>query len=183
MMRSCTLTVALFAIGTAGHLAANASQSSDAITRVAPSEVEELPAAVRHELTRRGCMIPQAVSEPPGGRNVIRGNFFGTVTDWAVLCSRDGESSILVFHEAIVRSDMFRRTDTDFLQGNEFSRAIYAVSPQAIRQQERDAELEDPKGKTDPVPTHDGILDAFQGKGSDTWHWYRGKWVEAGHWD
>ena len=182
-MRSRTLAVALFAIGTAGHRAADVSQSSDGITRVAPREVKELPPAVRHELIRRGCTIPQAVAEPPGGHNVIRGNFFGTGTDWAVLCSRDGESSILVFHGAIVRSDMFRRTDTDFLQGNEFSRAIYVVSPEAIRQQQRDAELEDPKGKTGPVPTHDGILDAFQGKMSDTWYWYRGKWVEVGHWD
>jgi hypothetical protein len=141
----------------------------------------DVPAAVRHELARRGCTIPEATFDR-GGRNVIRGNFFGTGTDWAVLCSRDGASSILVFQGAVVRSDMFRRIDTDFLQGNGrgeqvFSRAITTLSPKLIQESERQDEL---KG---PVATHDGISDAFQGKMSDAWYWYRGKWIAVGHWD
>ncbi len=188
MKRSRTLAAALFAIGTIGHLGAVASQSADGITRLAPRDLSELPAGVRNELTRRGCTIPQAVFEPTTVRNVIRGNFFGMGNDWAVLCSRDGASSILVFRGATVRSEMVHRTDTDFLQGDGrgeqvFSRAIHVVSPASIRQQEREAEQELPESKKGPVPTHDGILDAFQGKASDTWYWYRGQWVAVGHWD
>jgi hypothetical protein len=137
---------------------------------------------VRHELTRRGCTIPEADAEQGNGRNVIRGNFFGTGTDWAVLCSRDGASSIVVFQGAMVRSEMFQRTDTDFLQGNGrgeqvFTRVIRTLSPKLIREYER---LDEMKG---PIPTHDGISDAFEGKASDAWYWYRGKWMAVGHWD
>jgi hypothetical protein len=181
MTGSRVLALALLAIATAGHFTATATQETNVITRRNPRDLTDVPAAVRDELTRRGCTIPQADFDRDG-RNVIRGNFFGTGTDWAVLCSRHGASSILVFQGATVHSDMVRRTDTDFLQGDSrggqvFSRAIRTLSPKLIQEYER---LDDMKG---PSPTHDGISDAFQGKASDAWYWYRGKWIAVGHWD
>ena len=50
-----------------------------------------------HELQRRGCTIPQtAFTKKP--HNVIRGEFAKPgQTDWALLCSIKGVSTILVF--------------------------------------------------------------------------------------
>jgi hypothetical protein len=62
MTRSCVLAFALFVTGTTGHLTAVTSQTRDAITRRDPREFKEVPVAVRNELTRRGCMIPEPCS-------------------------------------------------------------------------------------------------------------------------
>jgi hypothetical protein len=67
------------------------------IRRLSPSAFPQLPADIRSELDRRQCAIPQAdgVLAP---HNVISGNLISKAhTDWAVLRSRAGESTILVF--------------------------------------------------------------------------------------
>jgi hypothetical protein len=67
------------------------------IVRLAPTAFPELPGTVVQELKRRGCTIPQeAFAKKPG--NVIQGQFAKVgQTDWAVLCSVKGVSTILVF--------------------------------------------------------------------------------------
>lgn len=63
-----------------------------------PDAFPALPHAIVSMLRTRGCMIPQpGASGPP--RNVIHGKFFDpSETGWAVLCSSNGSSSIVVFH-------------------------------------------------------------------------------------
>ncbi|HET8995777.1 MAG TPA: hypothetical protein VFN42_03840 [Acetobacteraceae bacterium] len=57
----------------------------------------ELPAAVADELTRRGCLVPQTY-EAHQPENVVHGSFQQPgSSDWAVLCSVDGEVKLLVF--------------------------------------------------------------------------------------
>jgi hypothetical protein len=67
------------------------------IRRFKPSEFKSLPEAVVKELEQMGCTIPQSDVETEP-HNVIRGEFArkGQV-DWAVLCSKEGKSSVLVF--------------------------------------------------------------------------------------
>src|SRR5262245_35348723 len=71
---------------------------ADPVTvRLEPDVFSMLPVAVRSDLKKRTCTIPQPFTS---GRpqNVIRGRFFTTAgADWAVLCSRDRISSILVY--------------------------------------------------------------------------------------
>ncbi|MGH9605880.1 MAG: hypothetical protein ACRD3N_09290 [Terracidiphilus sp.] len=56
-----------------------------------------LPAAVRQELFRRRCLIPQTY-EAERPENVIQGSFESAgSSDWAVLCSVQGTVSLLVF--------------------------------------------------------------------------------------
>lgn len=157
-----------------------ASAPSAAITRRDPGEFKELPLTVRHELIRRGCTMPQP--SEPSMRNVIRGNFFGTGKDWAVLCSRDLASSILVFKDgrADVVSDLSRWPDDLFVQDVgggrfEFSRAIRTISPAIISEFEGSSET-----GSGPAPTHDGIDDMFLGKASTAWYWDRRKWIRVG---
>ena len=60
-----------------------------------------MPANLVQDLQRRGCTIPQEhfTKEP---HNVIRGEFAKPgQTDWAVLCSINRVSSILVYWNAL----------------------------------------------------------------------------------
>lgn len=65
--------------------------------RLAPSAFAGLPAEVREELERLECTVPQPfTAEKPA--NVINGRFTSPrQTDWAILCSRQRRSSVLVF--------------------------------------------------------------------------------------
>ena len=71
-------------------------KAANEIRRLPPSTFSDLPAAIVEDLNRRRCAIPQDDGSPQP-HNVVKGNFTGTgQIDWAVLCSRGGESSILV---------------------------------------------------------------------------------------
>jgi len=71
------------------------------VTRLGPSAFPELPRNIRRELERRGCTIPQ-VWEDRKPHNVIKGEFTRKgQTDWAVLCSLNRVSSILIFQNAM----------------------------------------------------------------------------------
>src|SRR5215472_14914222 len=68
-----------------------------AIIRLDPDAFLQLPLSIRQELRRRRCTIPQSY-EAAAAEGVISGRFHPTnEIDWAVLCSVDQESSILVF--------------------------------------------------------------------------------------
>ena len=67
------------------------------IIRLSPSVFPELPANLVQELQRRQCTIPQETYSKKRN-NVIKGEFARPgQTDWAVLCSVKGFSTILVF--------------------------------------------------------------------------------------
>src|SRR6266850_1103498 len=109
------------------------------VTRLPPSAFPELPANIRRELERRGCTIPQVRADKKP-QNVIKGVFTRKgQTDWAVLCSVNQVSTILVFRNASERnpSELARETDIDKLQavaGNAiaYSRAISGVGREYI---------------------------------------------------
>jgi len=152
-----------------------------ATVRLAPARFAGLPSAVRTELDRRGCSIPQPFTATPDQpENAIRGRFISaTETDWAVLCSRQRRSSVLVFRGGgVARIDEFAELDdAGRLQVTGpgqigYSRGIRVASPTDIRQHNPDA---DPPL---PVLDHDGIDDAFIEKGSVIWYWSGNRWQE-----
>src|SRR5437773_2711035 len=66
------------------------------VLKLRPAAFPELPANLAAELDRRGCRVPQP--DTSRRQNVIRGQFATPgQTDWAVLCSMNGFSRILVF--------------------------------------------------------------------------------------
>ena len=72
-------------------------QADQKIVRLSPSAFPELPANLVKELERRGCTIPQEAFTKRR-HNVVRAEFAQPgQTDWAVLCSVNRVSSILVF--------------------------------------------------------------------------------------
>ena len=71
-------------------------QSTYSIRRIPPTAFPELPKNLATELKRRRCTIPQPSTDSK--ENVIRGEFAKPgQTDWAVLCSTQSSTSLLVF--------------------------------------------------------------------------------------
>ena len=148
--------------------------------RLPPSAFPNLPTKIRTELDRRRCSIPQTFI---GGsrHNVIQGHFRnGDQVDWAILCSRDRVSTILVFWGGEPRAvtALAPKPDADFLQTVSrteigFSRAITVASKESI--------LEHYKrhGGVKPPPlAHAGIEDAFVEKASVVWYRHQGMWLQ-----
>jgi hypothetical protein len=154
---------------------------ADAATvRLAPAVFTELPAALRAELTKRGCTIPQPF-RASARRNVVSGRFTtGAQKDWAVLCSRGRSSAILVFRDGSATNvgELAEDADRQYLQVMDgrgaigYSRVLSVVTPQRMRQRRLVHDGPDPR----PFD-HDGIEDAFEGKASVVWYWFRRDWI------
>ena len=149
------------------------------VTRLAPSAFPELPANIRRELERRGCTVPQ-VSADKKPQNVIKGEFTRKgQTDWAVLCSVNQVSTILVFRNASAKnpSELARKPDVDQLQvtGGDavaYSRAISGVDRAYILSHYCAYGENKP-----PTIDHQGINDAFVEKASVVHYFQAVKWL------
>jgi hypothetical protein len=159
-------------------------EAAEAIVRLPPDAFPDLPVSIRVELQRRGCTVPQTYADQRP-HNVIRGRFTSAeVTDWAVLCSYRGESSVLVFQSTDGRpvAELAKNADAEYLQhgvagvGSRtigFSRAIGVAGQEEI--------LQDYERHGGPKPrrlTHDGIGDAFIEKASAVHYWDDGTWLQ-----
>ena len=151
-----------------------------AIVRLPPAAFTTLPAAIRRDLERRRCTIPQSDLEGEP-HNVIRGRFTTAKQfDIAVLCSVDSSSTILVYRGEDIKTvaQLANSKDADWLQTGGpksivFSRAILPASAKDIAVYYKEF------GGTKPPPVdHDGIHDAFVGKASVIRYWHRGAWLE-----
>jgi hypothetical protein len=150
------------------------------IRRLPPRAFRQLPTAVVERLEARKCLVPQyPYNKQP--HNVIRGSFTGARrSEWAVLCSRRGTSSILVFRadSAKLVAEIAVAKDDLFLQGDGqgtpyYSRVISAVGKDYILEHHK------AYGGPEPPPiTHQGINDAFAEKASVVRYFYHGKWLE-----
>ena len=148
--------------------------------RLPPAAFADVPPAVRTDLERRGCTIPQVWYETKPG-NILRGHFRSRgQVDWAVLCSVSQVSTILVYWTG--RSDsvdeLAATPDKQYLQtvGGDsigFSRAIAVIDAGSIREHYRRY------GAPAPPPLdHEGINDAFVEKASVIRYWQQGAWLE-----
>jgi len=151
--------------------------SSAPIPMQPPSAFGELPRAFRGELASRGCSVPQSDS----GSNVIHGHFGGgSQVDWAVLCSRGGQSMIFTYWGGPAQcpreiqlapdnqySAVYNETRTVFL------RSIYVTDSYQVH---------GPRGRpgTDRRVTlaHEAIEDSYHNAGSTVWFCEAGKWIK-----
>ena len=150
------------------------------ISRLAPEAFPELPQNIMRDLLARGCTIPQSYSSPEP-HNVIHGEFAGKgQVDWAVLCSQNRVSSILIFRDSSREevSEIANGPDRNWLQGIDggkigYSRAIGVVGEKYILGHYK------AYGGTKPPPiTHVGVNDAFIEKASIVHYYRQGKWLE-----
>jgi hypothetical protein len=156
-------------------------QADQKIIRLPPSAFPQLPGNILQELQRRGCTIPQSTRKP---QNVVIGNFDRTPgqLDWAILCSVNRVSSILVFFNGSEKNvhEVARAADRDYLVRNMadqivYSRGIYPVGKDFIKG--HDSAYSDPKP---PTFDHQGIEDALHGKAPVivTYYFYQGNWLK-----
>lgn len=150
------------------------------IVRLPPTAFPELPRVVVPELQRRGCTIPQtAYTKKP--HNVIKAEFAKPgQTDWAVLCSVKGVSTILVFWNGSEQNPaaIAPMEDRNYLQGlggdqYGYSRGISPVEKDFIM-----GHYHAYGGPKPPPIDHQGIDDAFIEKGSVTWYFHNGTWLK-----
>jgi hypothetical protein len=151
--------------------------------RIEPESFPGLPQPIAADLRSRGCTIPQGYLDP-NTHNAIRGEFRQPgQSDWAVLCSRDGGSTILVYWAGSTsavaklepRDDRFhfeRLSDGTILAG--FTRQIVPVDHQHIR----DAYETWREGPRPPPLDHQGIEDWYLEKAATILYWNKGEWVE-----
>lgn len=157
------------------------AEAEAAIQRLSPEAFPDLPASIAHALDQRGCAVPQASWLNTEPHNVVRGAFRepGHEDDWAVLCSREGSSSILVFWGGSAEevAELALANDSGYLQvvGKGeigFSRVISVVAGDAIR-----GYYEAFGGPAPPVTGHHGIDDSFAEKASIVHYYHQGRWL------
>lgn len=160
------------------------TEAEKAILRLAPTEVRGLPEMIVKQLEARGCTIP-LIEGYPSEHNAVRGEFLSAGQfAWAVLCSVDGASGILVFDsDGRAVADLARRPDRNYLQGVGgrvigYGRLVRVAPPDRIRGYYDYAVTE---GEVDrdtlPDPTHDGIDDGWEGSVSRVHYFIEGKWI------
>ncbi len=152
-----------------------------ATTRLLPKAFPQLPQKIMHNLQTRGCTVPQSYGNSVP-HNVISGEFIKKgQKDWAILCSKNKVSSILVFCNGSTKyvAKIAEAEDRGFLQGIDgagnigYSRAIDVVDRNYI--------LEHYKAYSGPKPppiNHQGIDDGFLGKASTVLYYYGGEWLK-----
>ena len=155
-------------------------EAEKGIKKFKPSHFSHLPPHIEKKLQAIGCIVPQAtMGKSPN--NVIQGHFASKQSlDWAVLCSKNGKSTLHIIWEKNTPcpSAIEEFTDRTYLQDMgegkiEFSRSLNVAKSEYIsRQQKRYGGLS-PK-KLD----HEGIEDIFIEKASSVHYCEDGKWLK-----
>jgi hypothetical protein len=181
--------LAIFVIGmlallssAGGQLKREDFQRADKATvRLNPNEFPRLPMEVRTALEDRGCTIPQPYDSRGEKKNVIRGRFHSAgQADWAVLCSHEGLSKILVFYDGRPAQvdEIAQEADLQYLQvisgGQEigYSRQLGVATPTIVRQRLARST------RNSRSIEHDGVENIFLEKGSEVWYNFGKKWVQ-----
>jgi len=114
---------AALAIATGG-----VSAGADPTVRLEPSAYTQVPASVRSGLQRLGCTVPQSfMAKSP--ENVIHGSFTARgAREWAVLCSVNGSSEILIFRSGSTApiARIAKKADATFVQAVSPGRTGYS---------------------------------------------------------
>ncbi len=157
---------------------ARAAEAVGHIRRLPVEAFPELPPAIAGVLLTRGCRVPQP--SPEGApRNVIRGEFFVRgEAGWAVLCSVNQSTTMLVFRNGSdTRPDaLFTSEDRSYVQEVDRGRFGYSREIRAVGRDFMMGNYRAYGGPEPPPIDHQGIDDAFLEKASVTWYLYRGNW-------
>jgi len=149
--------------------------------RLSPSDFSNLPKSVGNDLDARGCTIPQVYCRNCQPHNVISGHFkHSGQVDWAVLCSIDRQSTLLVYWggSSVSVLELSTTADKHWLQGIGgddigFSHGISTVDAKYITDHAHWY-----GGELPPYLHHEGINEAFVEKASSVHYWYEGEWLE-----
>ena len=150
------------------------------------SKTPDLFSSPRLSQAGRKTTAPATLSPPTytkKANNVIRGEFARAgQTDWAVLCSVKGVSTILVFWNGSGNNPdaLVPAADSNYVQGNGNGQWAYSrgIEPMGIEDIFRYHDLEH-LGIPLPPIYHQGINDFFEGKAFLVWYYYDGQWLKV----
>jgi hypothetical protein len=159
---------------------AQPNASLDVIRRLRPAALTTLPLAVRRDLERRSCLVPQPY-DARIAKNVIHGSFTAArVSEWAVLCSVNDTSRILIYRiDRAVRlvDSLGRAWDGASVQGIGGKRWGYSRLIRTLAVPKIPLWRDDVDGHPIPQPIdHDAIEDIFEGKAADAFYYAAGRW-------
>jgi hypothetical protein len=169
-----------------------------------PSEFSELPEDFRKLLDSRGCRIPEPVEPldfPRTPQSITSGDFAQSgQIDWAVICEKNDESSIVVFwgkpNDPECDSEVATAENRMYLYGYgqsvnpprqwAFERFIEPIpSSEILKRTKESTEEQSPdvagghwNGSAPPEISHSGIMDPFDDKGFDIWYCSQGHWYK-----
>jgi hypothetical protein len=149
------------------------------VRRLPPEAFADLPPAIAGALRARRCGVPQPAPSGPAA-NVIRGDFIRAgETAWAVLCSVNGSTDLLVFRNASDTSPMTVTTSDDsrYAGTYEDGRTYYAHAISPVDRAYITRHYRAYGGPEPPPIDHLGIDDAFLEKASVIWYFYQGEWL------
>ena len=156
-----------------GHI----GDQSYAFRLLPPASFTEVPAAIRSDLQKRHCLIPQTY-EARTPENVIHGAFREKgSSDWAALCSQNGTSTLLIYWDGSdpKPAETAAQLDTDTADPHNetnllgYARGIDPATPKSINE----ILANKPYGPFD----HDGIRDAHIEKSSVIHYFKNGTWM------
>ncbi len=116
-----------------------------------------------------------------GRQNIIKGEFAKPgQTDWAVLCSVGGVSTILIFWNAseINPAEIAKTSDMDRLQSWGGDKIVYSREIEPVGKEYIVEHFKAYGGPKPPPIEHQGINDVFVGKASVVWYFDQGKWLQ-----
>jgi hypothetical protein len=178
---SQVLFVALPAVAFATVAAMSFAQEPQArIARLSPAAIRGLPANLAKDLQRRGCTIPQE-AHTKKLNNVIKGEFAKPgQKDWAVLCSIEGVSTILVFWNGSDKNPaaIAPMEDRIYIQAFKKSQFSYSRELRPVGKTFIMLRHDAYGGPKPPAINHQGINDEFIDKGSVVWYFYNGQWLK-----
>jgi hypothetical protein len=158
---------------------ARADAAALKIRRVTLEAFPQLPPAVARVLRARNCRVPQpAANGSP--RNVIRGEFYAKgEMGWAVLCSVNNSTALLVFRNgADTRPETLNTSeDRGYLQMLDGDRFLYSREIKPVGRDFIMGHYRAYGGPEPPPIDHQGIDDAFLEKASLIWYYYGGRWL------
>jgi len=154
---------------------------ADIETKRFPPEIfSKLPSNIVIKLQAENYTIHQTYANLTP-HNVIHGEFLkkGQI-DWAILCSKNRISSIIIFWGGSEKnySKISERPDREYLQNIGNGKIGYS---RIISVAEKNFILDHYKaygGLIPPNIEHEGIDDGFVGKGSIVHYYYKGKWLQ-----
>lgn len=156
-------------------------QVERAIRRLPPRAFPDLPDKGKRQLTHLGCSVPQSYTESKP-HNLIRGHFATpTQTDWAVLCSRNGISSLLVLWGGAqtCSGQIWQASDLDAMETFEEGQVGYMMQIRSMPAgQILELRRKHPKLHLALPPKHDSIEIIWIGKAAAVWYCSGGKWIQ-----
>ena len=162
-----------------GHVEVEGQTVPYLIRRLPVNAFPDLPDGVVEQLNERNCLIQQSY-EAHHPENVVHASLERAgSSDWAVLCSANGEVSLLVFFgtaagrpavlATVPEKERLERHDSSGVLG--FNWAIDPASPEAVQQARAGMERKPPR------PDHDALADILIDRKTVYRFFSKGKWT------